>query len=103
MINQKLTLALSIKALEVYGVPPYIIENMLSNLKKLVDKINKPKRAMTIEELKYMQSWTLDQKIDHSGRCCNVLSSQKLAEVTMCLFREVRIQPVLLDLVRRIC
>ena len=43
MIKPETDLALSIKALEVYGVQPHIIENMLSNLKKLVDKINKPK------------------------------------------------------------
>lgn len=43
MIKPETDLELSIKALEVYGVPTYILENMLSNLKKLVDKINKPK------------------------------------------------------------
>ena len=43
MIKPETDLELSIKALEVYGVPSYLINNMLSNLKKLVDKINKPK------------------------------------------------------------
>ena len=41
MIKPEADLELSIKALEVYGVPSHLINNMLSNLKKLVDKINK--------------------------------------------------------------
>ena len=36
MIKPEADLELSIKALEVYGVPSYLIKNMLSNLKKLV-------------------------------------------------------------------
>ena len=44
MIKPEADLELSIKALEVYGVKPYIIKNMLSNLKKLVDELNKPKK-----------------------------------------------------------
>ena len=43
MIKPETDLELSIKALEVYGIPKHLIKNMLSNLKKLVDKINKPK------------------------------------------------------------
>lgn len=38
MIKPETDLELSIKALEVYGVPSYIIENMLSNLNKLINQ-----------------------------------------------------------------
>ena len=37
MIKPEADLELSIKALEVYGVPTYIIENMLYNLKKIIN------------------------------------------------------------------
>ena len=37
MIKPETNLALSIKALEVYGVPPYLIEDMLSNLQKILN------------------------------------------------------------------
>jgi hypothetical protein len=39
MVKPETDLALSIKALEVYGVPSYLIEDMLSNLKKLIKPI----------------------------------------------------------------
>lgn len=37
MIKPEADLELSIKALKVYGVPPYLINNMLSNLHKIIN------------------------------------------------------------------
>ena len=68
MIKPEADLELSIKALEVYGVPSYIIENMLSNLHKLIN----PKAVKEDEEKLNLFLKTLEiSKSGYAGTLSN--------------------------------
>ncbi len=60
MIKPEIDLELSIKALEIYGIPKYIIENMLSNLQKIINsdtmKENEEKLNLLLKTLEISKS-----------------------------------------------